>query len=228
MSAPTDPTLVSGPLADARDRSGRTVEEWSAAALASVDGPVVEMRGARDDRARCVTLHRGGSASAVRARADLLPVADDALAGVRVTLCLPTLEPLDAVFDELRRALRPTGTLAALVPSRPSLWELRAWSPLYAALGGRPRFRSESARDRLSWLFTAADFAVLVDARRTFWVPVPDAGHAARVVAALSPAGLWPPGLPADRVRLAGEALGRSAGAGRRLPIPVRLVVGRR
>lgn len=155
-------------------------------------------------------------------------MASGALAGVRATLCLPTLEPLDALFAEFRRVLRPTGTLVAVVPSRLSLPQRRAWRPLHAALGGRPRFRHESVRDRLGWLFTAADFAVLTDARHTFWLPVPDPDTAARTVAALAPSGIWPPGLPPDRVRLTAEALARRAAPGYRLPVPLRLVVGRR
>jgi len=140
------------------------------------------------------------------------------------------LEPLDGLFAELRRVLRPTGTLAALVPSRPAgpVLAPRGWRPLHRALAGHPGFRHESARDHLSWLFTAADFAVLADQRRVFWVPVPDRATAEATVAALGPAGVWPPDVPPDRVRRAAEGLARYAAPGRRLPIALRLLVGRR
>lgn len=189
---------------------------------------MLELGAAPADPARFVTLHRAGWPGAARGRAESLPVASGALAGLRATLCLPTLEPLDALFAEFRRVLRPTGTLVAVVPSRLSLPQARAWRPLHLALGGRPRFRHESVRDRLGWLFTAADFAVLIDARRTFWLPVPDPDSATRAVAALGPSGVWPPDLPPEPVRLAAEALARRAAPGYRLPVPLRLVVGRR
>jgi hypothetical protein len=99
---------------------------------------------------------------------------------------------------------------------------------LNLALAGHPGFRHESARDHLSWLLTAADFAVLADQRRTFWVPIPDPDSAARAVAALLPAGVWPPEVEPDRVRRAVAGLARYAAPGRRLPIPLRLLVGRR
>ncbi|MBO0848276.1 MAG: hypothetical protein J2P20_02340 [Pseudonocardia sp.] len=228
MTAPADPAVPRAALSDARDRSGQSIDAWTAAALAAADGPVLELGGAPTDPARFVTLRRPGSSGAACGRAELLPVASGALAGVRATLCLPTLLPLDALFAELRRVLRPTGTLVAVAPSRPSLPERRAWRPLHAALGGRPQFRHESVRDRLGWLFAAADFAVLTDTRRTFWLPVPDQDTAVRTVAALAPNGIWPPGLPPDRLRLAAEALARSAAPGYRLPVALRLVVGRR
>ena len=165
-----------------------------------------------------------------RAEADRLPVRTNGLAGVLATMCLPVLEPLDGLFAELRRVLRPTGTLAALVPSRPDAPVLvaRGWRPLHRALAGHPGFRHESARDHLSWLLTAADFAVLADQRRVFRVPVPDRATAEATVAALGPAGVWPPDVPADRVRRAAEGLARYAAPGRRLPIALRLLVGRR
>ncbi|HEX4250105.1 MAG TPA: hypothetical protein VH008_19730 [Pseudonocardia sp.] len=236
---PTAPDL----LRSATDRSGRTPEQWLTAALADAEGPVLELRTAAPDPARLVSLRllgpvgrvgRGeaapGPSSAGRAEADRLPVRTRGLAGVRATMCLPVVEPLNGLFAELRRVLRPTGTLAALVPSRPGtlLVTPRGWRPLNRALAGHPGFRHESARDQLTWLFAAADFAVLADQRRVFWVPIPDRVAAEDAVAALVPAGIWPPDVPADRVRRAAEELARQAAPGRRLPIALRMVVGRR
>jgi SAM-dependent methyltransferase len=230
MTAPAEPTsrppAALDLLRSARDRYGRSPEEWLTAALSDVDGPVLELRGAPSDR---VTIRLIGSGTGV-AEPDRLPVRTNGLAGVRATMCLPALGPLDGLFAELRRVLRPTGTVAALVPSRPGgpLTTPRAWRPLNRALAGHPGFRHQSARDHLSWLLTAADFAVLVDQRRTFWIPIPDPDGAARAVAALVPAGVWPPDVEPDRLRRAVDGLARHAAPGRRLPIPLRLLVGRR
>jgi SAM-dependent methyltransferase len=165
----------------------------------------------------------------VLARPERLPVRADAVRQVLATMCLPTVASLDELFAELRRILRPTGTLAALVPSRPcgSVAEVRAWWPLHRALGRRA-FRNESARDRLGWLYTAADFAVLVDQRRVFWLPIPDQQHAAGVMAALAPSGYLPFDVAQERLRRASSTLAQVAVPGYRLPIPLRLVVGRR
>jgi SAM-dependent methyltransferase len=241
---PTVPDL----LRSATDRSGRTPEQWLTSAFADVDGPVLELRAATPGPARRVSLRLlvaagpgpderslpGRSAPPAEetglADAHRLPVRTNGVAGVRAVMCLPVVEPLNGLFAELRRVLRPTGTVAALVPSRPGLPLLtpRGWRPLNQALAGHPGFRHESARDHLSWLVTAADFAVLADQRRVFWIPVPDRAAAEDTVAALGPAGVWPPDVPADQARRAAEGLARYAAPGRRLPIALRLLVGRR
>jgi SAM-dependent methyltransferase len=246
-------------LRAARDRYGRSPEDWVTAALADVEGPVVELRcapssptrrialrstavgGAPGDGVSCGGVQCGGSLDGgpldggvldggVLGRPEQLPVRTNAVAGVRATMCLPALEGLDELFAELRRVLRPTGTLVALVPSRPGgpLTTPRAWRPLNRALAGHPGFRHASAQDHLGWLFTAADFAVLTDQRRAFWVPVPDEISAARVVAGLVPAGIWPPDVEPERLRRAESGLARYAAPDRRLPIPLRMLVGRR
>jgi|SRR5882757_2841860 len=226
-------------LRAARDRHGRSPEEWVTAALADAEGPIVELRCAPSAPTSHIALRKtiGGGApgdgvacGGVLGRAEQLPVRTNAAAGVRATMCFPVLEELDKLFAELRRVLRPTGTLVALVPSRPGgpLGMPRAWRSLNRALAGHPGFRNASARDHLSWLFTAADFAVLADQRRTFWVPVPDEISAARVVAGLGPAGVWPPDVEPERLRRAENGLAQYAAPDRPLPIPLRMVVGRR
>lgn len=234
--SPGRPRTVPELLHSATDRSGHTPEQWLATALAGAEGPVLDLRAAAADRVTLRLLEPTGPGriEAGRAEADRLPVRTNGLAGLRATMCLPVLEPLGGLFAELRRVLRPTGTVAALVPSRPGSLVLapRGWLPLNRALnralGGHPGFRNESARDHLSWLFTAADFAVLTDQRRVFWLPIPDRAAAEAAIAALVPAGVWPPEVPADRVRRASEELAQLAAPGRRLPIALRMLVGRR
>jgi len=238
VTAPFTPFTTLDLLRVATDRFGRSPEEWLTAALAGADGPVLDIRCSADHPATRVRLRwaRGGTGGGPDAlgRADRLPVRTNAAAGVRATMCLPVLEPLDGLFAELRRVLRPTGTLAALVPSGSGYGPLR-WHPSRApgraldrALTGHPGFRHQTARDHLAWLFHAADFAVLTDQRQVFWLPIPDADTAAAAVAGLVPAAVWPPDVEPERLRHAKAELTRLAGDGIRLPIPLRLLVGRR
>jgi hypothetical protein len=165
-----------------------------------------------------------------------LPVRTNGAAGAAAVMCLPSLAPLDPFFAELRRVLRPTGTLAALVPSghrplEPVTWPRSARAALAAlvrARDGHRGFRHRAACDRVGWLFASADFAVLADQRRVFWLEVGDRATAASVVSGLVPAGVWPPDVEPSRVRLAAAALAEIAGPGVRLPLPLRLVLGRR
>ncbi|MCW2718771.1 MAG: Methyltransferase type 11 [Pseudonocardia sp.] len=157
-----------------------------------------------------------------------IPLRDNAVDGLAMMLVLPRLPDLDAVFAEVRRVLRPGGTLVLLVPSASvrSLRELRA-----ARLLGpvhRTGWPHRSALDRAGWLLQAADFAVLGDDRVSFALPVPDADGARRLVADLPRAGLWPPGAPADVLATASARLAGRAGAGVVLPVPLRRIVARR
>jgi SAM-dependent methyltransferase len=163
----------------------------------------------------------------LRADPAAVPLATNAVDGVALLLALPVLADLDAVFAELRRVLRPGGTLVVVVPSAsPGSWgELRLASML------RPVHRAwphRSALDGAGWLLTGADFAVLGDDRVSFTLPVPDAAAAHALVEQLPAAGLWPPDLP-DAVRAEVAAgLARRAGPQRVLPVPLRRLVARR
>jgi SAM-dependent methyltransferase len=157
-----------------------------------------------------------------------LPLRADSVDAVCLLLGLPVLPDLDAVFAEIRRVLRPAGTLVAVVPSV----TLRSVAELQLAGLLRPVRRgawpNRSGLDGAGWLLAAADFAVLGDDRVSFALPLPDAAAAARAVADLPAAGLWPPELAAPvRARLADE-LGRRAGPNRVLPVPLRRLVARR
>jgi SAM-dependent methyltransferase len=232
----------------ASDRTGWTPEDWLAAALAGAEGPVVEIRCAREHPATHLTLRRmvfdrcavpdglGDRTPVALGRADMLPLRTNAAAGVGAVMCLPIAEPLNSLFAELRRVLRPAATLAALVPSHPRVLETPGWRrrarvaqhTLNRALAGRPGFRHDAARDRLGWLFASADFAVLADQRRVFWVAVPDADSATHVVSGLAAARVWPPDVSRERLRRGAAALAKVAAPGVRLPVALRLVLGRR
>jgi SAM-dependent methyltransferase len=157
-----------------------------------------------------------------------LPLRDNAVDGAVLLLVLPRLPELDTVFAELRRVLRPGGTLVVVVPSAGprTLAELRLAPLLFPV--HRSGWPHRSALDSAGWLLAAADFAVLADDRAAFAVPMPD-GDAARALATDLPrAGLWPPTLPANVREKLVAGLVRRAGPGRTLPVPMRRLVGRR
>jgi SAM-dependent methyltransferase len=162
----------------------------------------------------------------LRAEPTALPVRTSAVDGIAVLLALPRLPDLDGVFAELRRVLRPGGTLVLLVPSavRRSARELRLTRALSAV---HRHWRHRSALDHAGWLLSAADFAVLGDDRVTFSVPLPDPDAARELVDALPRAGVWPD-LSADVRARSLDALIRVAGPGRTLPLPLRRLVARR
>lgn len=221
-------------LERAVDRTGRTPRSWLAGALAGTGSPVLDLaRPSLDGELLELALALGppgATAGPTLVRPGRLPLRTNGAAAARLDMCLPLVAPLDDLFAELRRVLRPTGTLAALIPALPG-WspaELRAWWPLRRALRGGTSLRHESARDNLGWLLAGADFAVLVDHRRTFELPVPDGEAAARAVDALTTSGVWSPDLDARRLADARLTLARYAAPGRTLPVPLRLVVARR
>lgn len=164
----------------------------------------------------------------LRAIPTALPLRTNAVDGICLLLALPRLRNLDGVFAELRRVLRPGGTLVAVVPSASarSLPELRL-APLLAPVH-RTGWVNRSALDRAGWLFAAADFAVISDDRVSFALPLPDAATAARLVVELPRAGLWPSALPADLQARLAVRLAERAGPGRVLPVPLRRLVARR
>lgn len=231
-------------LGAAVDRTGYSPRDWVAAALGGLGSPVAELTGIPSRPPEQVRLRRWTepdsepSADAddvvrdtsVVCDAGRLPVRTNSLAAVGAVMCLPSVGPLNDLFSELRRVLRPTGTLIALVPSRSAgpLGTTAAGRAVNRALRGHPGFRHEAARDQLAWLFAAADFALMTDQRRTFWLPVADPPDAVATVAGLVPAGVWPPDLEPERLRRAEALLVGHARPGRRLPVPLRMLVGRR
>jgi Methylase involved in ubiquinone/menaquinone biosynthesis len=172
--------------------------------------------------------HRPGDRGPrIRADPAALPLRADSVDGVALLLALPRLPDVDEVFAELRRVLRPGGTLVVVVPSATprSVAELRL-APLLSPV--HRGWRHRSALDRAGWLLAAADFAVLGDDRVSFALPVPDVAAVYALVDDLPRAGLWPPDLPtAVRTRVA-DGLARRAGPNRVLPVPLRRLVARR
>lgn len=209
--------------------------------LAALTGPGVN--GARDwaveplrEHERVVTLRpRAGrvdllrrGAEPVPATAAALPLAANTVDGLALVLGLHLVTAIDALFAELRRVLRPGGTLVVVTPSVSvrTVAEARWWAALRPARRGPWGHRS--ALDGVGWLLAAADFAVMGDDRVPFVLPLPDGDSARRAVALLPDAGMWPAGLSAEaRASLVAE-LTRRAGPGTALPVPLRRLVARR
>jgi SAM-dependent methyltransferase len=218
-------------LRTATDRTGVGPLAWAASPLANAtrvldlccgSGPLAgELAG------RWVGVDpapRPGGPPVVAGLATALPLRDNAVDGAILLLTLPRLADLDGVFAELRRVLRPAGTLVVVVPSASP----RSLAELRTAGVHRSGWTNRSALDRAGWLLAAADFAVLGDDRRAFTLPLPDAATAHALVADLPRAGWWPPELPDDVRERVAAGLVRRAGPGRVLPVPLRRLVARR
>jgi SAM-dependent methyltransferase len=159
----------------------------------------------------------------VRGDAGALPVADGVVGSVCAAMCLQVLTPLDVVLAEIRRVLRPGGTIVALVPSRlgPSLFGVLGWVRVMRALGiGSEPWPNPQARDGLARLLRAHGFVVHSDQRRVFRVEIPDPATAALLID-----GLYLPGVDRRRVDQAKHVLASWARPGRGLPVPLRRVV---
>jgi SAM-dependent methyltransferase len=193
-------------------------------ATAPVQGAGVPVTLAPGPRGLVLRGARGGADVAP----DALPVATNGLDGIALLLVLPVVDDPDRLFAELRRVLRRGATLVVVVPSVSvrSAADLRWRSTLRPAYRGPWLHRS--GLDGAGWLLTAADFAVLGDDRVSFTLPLPDRAAAARAVADLTAAAVWPPGLGADERVALTSALGDRAGAGRSVPVPLRRLVARR
>lgn len=234
METPAD-DVAGRLLRAATDRNGVGPVAWAASPLANAtrvldvgcgSGPL-----AGEFAGRWVGVDpapRPGGRQVVAGVAGALPLRDNAVDGAVLLLTLPRMSELDAVFAELRRVLRPAGTLVVVVPSASlrSLAELRTAATL--APVHRSGWTNRSALDQAGWLLAAADFAVLGDDRGAFTLPLPDAAAAHALVADLPRAGWWPPGLPADVRDRVAAGLARHAGPGRVLPVPLRRLVARR
>lgn len=230
VASPPGMTSAYDVLDAARDRAGWSPRDWLADAVPRSPGTTLELRCPVDADGRRVTLGPLSAGGTVQADPRALPFTTNRLAGLVATMCIPSIGSLDALFGEIRRVLRPSGTLTALVPagSRRSMTELLTLRPLHRVLAEHSGFRHTAARDHLGWLLTAADFAVLADQHRTFSLPIDASDSVPEIVAGLVTAGVWPPDLSAAQLRRAATALEHFAGPRRRLPIPLRLLVSRR
>lgn len=169
---------------------------------------------------------RLGRGPLIRASADALPMASETIDAVCAAMCLPVLTPLPRVLDEIRRVLRPGGTLAALVPSQSGLSAAGklGWTRVMTSLRSvRQPWPNPQARDGLAPLLRRSGFLVRSDERCVFTLALDSADTASLLVDAL-----YLPNLTAWRAEAAKKALARWARPGRRLELPLRRVVTER
>lgn len=202
-----------GPILDLACGSAPTRPLLAEARWIGLDSSVGELRQAA----------AAGRTPLVRANADALPIASGAISAVCAAMCLQVLTPLDAVLQEVRRVLAPSGTLVALVPARASLRSMPGWSRVLRALGVR----------RLDW----PNPQVVDDVERTlgshgFTVRSAETRDVVLDVGGadvdLLVDGLYLPDLPEVTVRSAKAELREWVHAGRRLRLSLRLVVADR
>ncbi|SCE38798.1 Methyltransferase domain-containing protein [Streptomyces sp. DvalAA-14] len=204
---------TSGTLLDLACGSAPTRDELTDADWVGIDSSAAEL----------AVAARRGRGPLVRAGADRLPAATGSVGAVCAAMCLPVVTPLPRVLREVRRVLRPGGTLAALVPSRSGLSAsgLVGWLRVMAALRAvRQPWPNPRARDGLAALLGTAGFRVRHNERRVFTLAIDSADAAALLVDAL-----YLPGMTHHRAQAAKRSLARWAVPGRRLELPLRRVV---
>jgi len=150
-----NPGITQDVLLDAVDGDGRSPYDWLVEAvppgtstvvdLACGSGPLAGML----DAARVVGVDRSagelglarsgpGFGSLVRAEASALPIAAEAADAVVASMALMLLRPLEATLAEVRRVLRPGGSLVATLPVRaatPGPAGAPAFAEILGALG---------------------------------------------------------------------------------------------
>jgi SAM-dependent methyltransferase len=164
--------------------------------------------------------HRGRG-PLIAAAADALPVADGAVGSVTLVMSLMVVDDPSATLGEIRRVLRPGGSVAVLVPTDGPLTvaDRLRYAGLLAVLGRRALpFPQPGVLDDPRRLLEAHGFEVREDARRRFGLALRGRRDAERFVDSL-----YLPDVPAGRVRLA-VTLVRSWGPSP-VGVPLRLLV---
>jgi len=193
-------------LADARDAGGRSPYHWLVEALPAGASTVVDLACGSAPVARLLGAARvvgvdqsagelararatGPPGPLVRARAAALPIAGGRADAVVASMALMLLCPLEAVLAEVRRLLRPGGTLAATVPLRSGATgptPAPAFAEILDALGqaaaGYPEPHDEAS---LAERFAASGLTLHRDEVRLFSRTVAGPGDAELVVRSL-------------------------------------------
>ncbi|MFH9071373.1 class I SAM-dependent methyltransferase [Streptomyces alboflavus] len=215
---------------------------WLAEPLHTTDGIVVDLAcgsaptrallpdtpwvGVDSSAGELAEAARRGRLPLIRASADALPLRSGTVGAVCASMCLPVLTPLPRVLDEIRRVLRPGGTLAVLVPSQSGLTPsgALAWIRVMTALRAvHQPWPNPQARDQLAALLGELGFAVRADEHRVFTLRLDTPEATALLVD-----GLYLPRLTPHRAQAAKRALAAWARPGRRIELPLRRVIAER
>jgi SAM-dependent methyltransferase len=223
-----------------RSVAGRhgTPYAWLVQPLRDTDGPILDLAcGSAPTRSLLAKAHwvgvdvsagelaigtSAGRGPLVRARADALPMGDDAIAAVCAAMSFQVLTQLDAVLREVKRVLRPGGVLVALVPSKLGIaLNLFRWWRVMRVLGLRAQpWPNPQAQDGLAAILRAHGFVIDSDDRRVFRRAITDRAQGALLVDSL-----YLPQIQQSRILAARRMLGNWARPGRWLPLPLRRVV---
>jgi len=165
---------------------------------------------------------REGRGPVMLADARRLPMDDSAVDTVVSSMGLMLVRPVEAAVAEIRRVLRPGGTLALLVPA---VWPVRLSDvalglPLAVALRGPGSMPQQLSPRRLRRVLRTGGFRTQALERRRFPFPVHSDEHAALAVRAL-----YTPGRSTRQLLRAESILSRWARPAAELPVPLMRVV---
>jgi SAM-dependent methyltransferase len=171
--------------------------------------------------AELAAARAGGVRAVVRTNADALPLSDGSMDAVACSMALMILQPVDAVLAEIRRVLRPGGTLAVTIPVEAGISSRAALVLGRIVFGGAlPRSPNTAVLADAEALFARHSLQIVGDERRRFGYTV-----RSRADARLLLDSLYLPALtPARRRVLAGVALA-AVPLRPRVPIPIRRLI---
>lgn len=214
-----NPGITEDVLLDARDHEGRSPYDWLVEAAPSAASTVVDVACGSAPLARLLTAGRvigidesagelaraqagGERRLLVRAKASALPIAGGCADAVTLSMALMLLRPLEPVLAEIRRLLRPGGTVVATLPIRATSAGpdgTPAFARILAALGQSTNGYPERLDDAtLADRFSAAGLTLGADETKLFARTVGDADQAGRVIRSF-----YAPGAGPDRVAAA-------------------------
>ncbi len=216
-----NPGITEDVLVDARDDEGRSPYDWLVEAVPAGASTVIDLACGSAPLARLLTAARvigidqsaGELARAqelagtenrllTRASASALPIDDECADAVVVSMALMLLCPLDTVLAEIRRLLRPGGTVVATLPIRarsPGPEGTPAFARILAALGQSTNSYPERLDDAtLAHRFSAARLSLGADETNLFSRTVGDPADAGQIIRSF-----YAPGVGPDRVTAA-------------------------
>ena len=235
------PGITETALDHARDGQVGTAHDWLVSGLPGVHGDVVDVacgsaplrpRLAADSylgvdlsEAELGAARARGRGPVVRGDARHLPLPDECVDTAVCAMGLMLVDPARDAVVELARVLRPGGRLGLLLPAT---WPVHPGdvvpvAVLALALRGPGSMPQRFGPGRIRRLLTGAGLVADSVRRKRFGYPLRDAADARLAVEAL-----YTPGRDPDLLERAARRLGRLAGPGREVGLPLMRVVAHR